>query len=371
MVVIEVPQRMNGGACMSFEDLQNVSALCKEGNAHLHMDGARLWEAAPGFAQDGGQDVTLPQITALFDSVYVSFYKGMGASTGAMLLGDADFVKEARGRAKMMGGIPFSNGFNVLSCQGRVAEFGCDFTARFEAMKRIYRVMNESIVAGCGKGRIRLDPPDAPRSAMCHVYITLAGKEGGLEDDEGEEDEGEEDGGEENEEEEEEEEEENEEEEEQEEDPSNMKVADLRTSLERRGIDSVGLKKELQGRLREALDMEMMDGGASSGAALKASQGAKGAKKRQKRGKGKGGSGGGGGGGGAGGHKRAKKAARLTTESGLRGDISAMDVSEVGGASAEGGAEGCGEILESIHAEVKEQEGCTSKKMKRERETDR
>ena len=56
----------------------------------MHMDGARLWEVQPFF------DKPLSQICALFDSVYVSFYKGVAAMSGAMLLGTADFIAQAR-----------------------------------------------------------------------------------------------------------------------------------------------------------------------------------------------------------------------------------------------------------------------------------
>jgi hypothetical protein len=40
------------------------------------------------------------------------------------------------------------------------------------------------------------------------------------------------------------------------EDPAKMRVVDLRAALEKRGLDTGGLKKVLQGRLQEALDKE-------------------------------------------------------------------------------------------------------------------
>ena len=40
------------------------------------------------------------------------------------------------------------------------------------------------------------------------------------------------------------------------EDPGKMRVVDLRAALEKRGLDTGGLKKVLQGRLQEALDKE-------------------------------------------------------------------------------------------------------------------
>jgi threonine aldolase len=55
------------------------------------MDGARLWEAREHYAP-----ATYADVCAQFDSVYVSFYKGIGALAGAMLLGPEDFIAEAR-----------------------------------------------------------------------------------------------------------------------------------------------------------------------------------------------------------------------------------------------------------------------------------
>lgn len=39
IVVIDVPQRENGGKLPTLRDLQAISALCKAKNVHLHMDG--------------------------------------------------------------------------------------------------------------------------------------------------------------------------------------------------------------------------------------------------------------------------------------------------------------------------------------------
>ncbi len=76
-----------------------LSALARERGIHLHMDGARLWEAREAYAPR-----TFGDICALFDSVYVSFYKGIGALGGAMLAGTAGFVSEAHAWRKRHGG---------------------------------------------------------------------------------------------------------------------------------------------------------------------------------------------------------------------------------------------------------------------------
>jgi len=58
--------------------------LADEFGVALHLDGARLWEIAPFYAAEGH---SVSEVCGLFDTVYVSFYKGLGALGGAMLLG--------------------------------------------------------------------------------------------------------------------------------------------------------------------------------------------------------------------------------------------------------------------------------------------
>lgn len=90
-LLIELPQREIGALLPAWDDLVSLCEAARDGTgAKLHLDGARLWEAAPYYGR------THAEIAALFDSVYVSFYKGLGGIAGAMLAGDADFVSEAR-----------------------------------------------------------------------------------------------------------------------------------------------------------------------------------------------------------------------------------------------------------------------------------
>ena len=89
-LLVELPQREIGAQLPAWEDLRDLvdAARCKD--AAVHLDGARLWEAAPHYGRSHAE------IAALFDSVYVSFYKGLGAIAGAALAGDAGFIAEAR-----------------------------------------------------------------------------------------------------------------------------------------------------------------------------------------------------------------------------------------------------------------------------------
>jgi threonine aldolase len=86
-VVVELPLRRSGYRLPPLDDLQRMSTWCREKGIHLHFDGARLWEAAAGYG------IGLDELAALADSVYVSFYKGLGGLGGAAVAGNPAFIR--------------------------------------------------------------------------------------------------------------------------------------------------------------------------------------------------------------------------------------------------------------------------------------
>jgi threonine aldolase len=72
----------------------------------LHLDGARLFNAAVVQAEAGGGDAYAEAraIADLFDSVSVCFSKGLGAPVGSALVGSKELVARARRVRKMAGG---------------------------------------------------------------------------------------------------------------------------------------------------------------------------------------------------------------------------------------------------------------------------
>ena len=100
--------------------------------------------------------------------------QGLGATTGAMALANSTaFIGSVRKWSKRLGAIPFSNAANALSCKVQIETLGCDFTSRFMRLRRLYDVM-QAVNTSVGKGRIRLDPAEAPQSCLCHVYLCLS-----------------------------------------------------------------------------------------------------------------------------------------------------------------------------------------------------
>jgi threonine aldolase len=89
-LALELPVRDAGFVLPEWSELVETVAAARERGARVHFDGARLWETTSHFGRP------LPEIAALADSVYVSFYKSLGAVSGAAVGGPAEFVATLR-----------------------------------------------------------------------------------------------------------------------------------------------------------------------------------------------------------------------------------------------------------------------------------
>jgi threonine aldolase len=156
-LLLELPQREIGGQLPSWEELHAQVTWAHQRGAVVHMDGARLWEAGPYYAR------SYAEIAAPFDSVYVSFYKGIGAIAGAALAGPADAMAEARVWQRRHGGnlihlFPF-----VLSARLNLRRRLERFPAYHQRAASIARTL--AAVPGIAV------KPDPPQTRMMHVYL--------------------------------------------------------------------------------------------------------------------------------------------------------------------------------------------------------
>lgn len=101
-LLVELPIREVGGKLPSRAELDALIGEAKRRSIPLHLDGARLWECQPFYGEP------YDAICRGFSSCYVSFYKGIGALPGAMLLGPADFIAEATIWQRRSGGNPYT-----------------------------------------------------------------------------------------------------------------------------------------------------------------------------------------------------------------------------------------------------------------------
>ncbi|KAJ3157581.1 hypothetical protein HDU86_003233 [Geranomyces michiganensis] len=132
VIVLELPNRELGCPTYSFADLVIISKLCKDADVALHCDGARIWEIEPYYKKSGA---SFKELTALFDSVYVSFYKGLGGVVGAMLVSnDEGFIKEAKIWQRRCGGNAYTTYQETVDCErGFNLNIGT-FAAKYEKM---------------------------------------------------------------------------------------------------------------------------------------------------------------------------------------------------------------------------------------------
>ncbi|MCF6379220.1 beta-eliminating lyase-related protein [Nocardioides KLBMP 9356] len=100
--MVELPLRDAGCLLPTWDELLELSAAARERGVPLHADGARIWESVPHWGRE------LAEAADLFDSVYVSLYKGLGGSSGALVVCPEDLAGELRSWRQRMGGTIFS-----------------------------------------------------------------------------------------------------------------------------------------------------------------------------------------------------------------------------------------------------------------------
>ncbi len=156
-LLLELPQREIGGQLPSWDDLEAQAGWARDRGVALHMDGARLWETGPFYERP------YAEIAALFDSVYVSFYKGIGAIAGSALVGPADFIAEARLWRKRHGGNLIQLYPYVLSARANLGKRLPRFVAYRDRAQAVARILND--IPGITV------KPDPPQANMMHVYL--------------------------------------------------------------------------------------------------------------------------------------------------------------------------------------------------------
>lgn len=106
-VSIESPVRRADGKMIPIAEMRNITAYAKQQGFKLHLDGARLYMAAVW------EGVSIAEYSSLFDTVYISLYKYLGASGGAILCGDKSVIDKMPHLVKIHGGNMFGNWNNA------------------------------------------------------------------------------------------------------------------------------------------------------------------------------------------------------------------------------------------------------------------
>jgi len=159
-LLIELPQRELGGLLPTWDDLVAQVGWARTQGAAAHLDGARIWEAQPYY------DRPHAEIAGLFDTVYVSLYKGLEGIRGAVLAGPADVIAEAEiWRRRLGGAIPDAW---PLAVAGLI---GLDTMVERQAAFRDHAVAVAAALTADGVATVRPDPPLTP---MFHVHLPVS-----------------------------------------------------------------------------------------------------------------------------------------------------------------------------------------------------
>lgn len=158
-LLLELPQREIGGQLPPYEELEAISAYCREQGIRLHLDGARLFEALPYYGK------TAAEVCSLFDSVYISFYKGIGGIAGAVLAGPVDFTEESKIWKRRHGG-------DLISLYPYIIPARHYYRQRVGKMAQYYEEAKElaALFNGC---QLTATLPQLPVSNMFHVHVGL------------------------------------------------------------------------------------------------------------------------------------------------------------------------------------------------------
>jgi threonine aldolase len=122
LLALENTHNSKGGSAISPADIAAAAAVAHDHGVPVHLDGARVFNAAAALGVSG------EEIVAPVDSVMFCLSKGLGAPVGSMLAGSEEFIARARRVRKLFGGgmrqagVIAAPGLLALENRGRLAE---------------------------------------------------------------------------------------------------------------------------------------------------------------------------------------------------------------------------------------------------------
>ncbi|USG63322.1 beta-eliminating lyase-related protein [Brevibacillus ruminantium] len=158
-LLLELPQREIGGELPEYQELEAISDYCRQKGIRLHLDGARLFEVLPYYKKSAAE------IAKLFDSVYLSFYKGVGGIAGAILAGEEPFIEQAKVWKRRYGG-------DLISLYPYIVTADYYLEKRLPHFQQYYEQAKE-LAASYNRCQGVETRPAVPVSNMFHVHISL------------------------------------------------------------------------------------------------------------------------------------------------------------------------------------------------------
>lgn len=158
VVAVENTHNRAGGRVFPLEQIKDVAAAARQHGLHLHLDGARLFNAVVATG------VPAPSWSEPFDTVSFCLSKGLGAPVGSVVCGSAELIARVHRARKMFGGGMRQAG--ILAAAGLHAlEHHIERLAEDHANAR-------RLAVGLERLGFRVDPPPETNMAIFEVEDT-------------------------------------------------------------------------------------------------------------------------------------------------------------------------------------------------------
>ena len=132
-IALESPVRRMKGEMVDLALVREISAYAKAKNIKMHLDGARLLMASPGYDIAG--------TAALFDTVYVSLYKYLDAPFGAVLAGSKTDIAKVRDLRHRFGGTIYQGWECAVQALAALDDFDARHSAAFAAADQLFAAL--------------------------------------------------------------------------------------------------------------------------------------------------------------------------------------------------------------------------------------
>ena len=136
-VSIENPVRRSDGRMIPIDEIKKISEYCRSKNIKVHLDGARIYLAS---AWSG---TSIKEYASHFDTVYISLYKYLGASGGAILCGERSLIEKMPHMIKIHGGNMFGNWLNAAMASYKLDSIEERLQEAIKRSKEIFASLNQ------------------------------------------------------------------------------------------------------------------------------------------------------------------------------------------------------------------------------------
>jgi len=175
LAVLENTHNLAGGTCYSEEQHRSAVAACREAGLSVHVDGARIWNAAVALG------VEPRSLLAGVDTAAVALSKGLCAPAGSLLLGTASTIDAARRVRKLLGGGMRQVG--ILAAAGivaleemipRLAEDHARARGLGDALEALPGVQVAPVITNIVAARLRGSAPEAAERLAARGVLASA-----------------------------------------------------------------------------------------------------------------------------------------------------------------------------------------------------